>query len=124
MYINSSDKAVAPFFHIFLLGGVEGVGGYGRVGDRGGVGAHCVVDHFLVRMVPIFVDPQRILCVESFATFIARTGNMNVQLNVRSHVAEVVTLSVANSASPDQLVSLLLPVLQDQAADLFIEVPC
>ena len=98
------------------------MGGYGCVGNGGvlcstggGVG-------ILVRVVAILVNSQGILGVKCLSTLITRARNVDVKFDMGPHIAQMITLSVTNCASPYKFVCLFLSVFQDQAADLLIEV--
>jgi len=105
-----------------LLRGVEG--GVGESHGRGGrVGVHS--DRVLCRglgMISVLVDTERVLGVEGLPALVAGPGDVDVKLHVAPHVAQVIRLSAADSAAPHQLVGLLLAILENEAADLFIKV--
>ena len=81
-----------------LLRGVEGVESHG-----GGccVGVHG--DRVLcgrLGMISVLVDAERVLGVEGLPALVAGPGDVNMELHVAPHVAQVIRLSAADSTAP------------------------
>ena len=72
-------------------------------------------------MVPVLVDPQRVLGVEGFAALVTRARHVDVELHVAAHVAEVVRLAAADGAAPERPHGVLVAAFDDQAGDLIAE---
>ena len=81
-----------------LLRGVEGVEGHGG-GCCVGVHSDCVLCCRL-GMISVLVDAERVLSVEGLPALIAGPGDVNVELDVAPHVAQVIRLSAADSTAP------------------------